>query len=299
MYTRDSNPIPLLIRAYKKVFIWYFPYLLFIYVLYEFVGIEELDIKMSIATVLGVSIALLLGFRTASAYERWWEARKIWGAIVNDSRTLVRQLITFTNPNQIPSEAKRIAGLQIAWIYSLKNSLRGENPLSESQKYLSDGDVEKIRESSNKPNEILKLIGIELNKMKISAYIDSYQFISLDHTVKNLCDHMGKSERIRNTVFPIQYASFAKVGVILFVFMLPYGMLFSTGPFMILICLLVSFFFIMIETVAHYLQDPFHNRPSDTPMSALCRTIEINILELIEENEKPEPLTPDDEGVLM
>jgi putative membrane protein len=180
-------------------------------VLYEYVGIEELDIKMSIATVLGVSIALLLGFRTASAYERWWEARKIWGAIVNDSRTLVRQLLTFINPNQTPPEVRRIALLQIAWIYSLKNSLRGGDLLSESQKYLTTGDVEKIRDSSNKPNEILKLMGIELNKMKTAALIDSYQFVALDHTLKNLCDHMGKSERIRNTVFPIQYASFAKV----------------------------------------------------------------------------------------
>ena len=85
----------------------------------------------------------------------------------------------------------------------------------------------------------------------------------------------------------------------MFILMLPYGMLLSTGPFVILICLLVSFFFFMLENIAFYLQDPFSNRSADIPMSALCRTIEINIKELIEENDIPEKLQPDHRGVLM
>ena len=81
--------------------------------------------------------------------------------------------------------------------------------------------------------------------------------------------------------------------------MLPYGMLFSTGPMVILICVLVSFFFFMLENIAYYLQDPFMNRDSDIPMSALCRTIEINLKELIGETNIPDGLKPDSRGVLM
>jgi len=123
--------------------------------------------------------------------------------------------------------------------------------------------------------------------------------VSLDHTLKNLCDHMGKAERIKNTVFPTQYRSYTHRGLIIFTIMLPYGMLFSTGPFTILICILVSFFFFMLENIAYFLQDPFKNRESDIPMSALCRTIEINLKELVEDDNIPELLKPDSRGVLM
>ena len=109
----------------------------------------------------------------------------------------------------------------------------------------------------------------------------------------------GKAERIKNTVFPTQYRTYTHIGLIFFMLMLPFGMLLSTGPFVILICFLVSLFFFMLEAIAIYLQDPFQNRPSDIPMTALCRTIEINLLELVEASQIPESLKPDARGILM
>ena len=299
MYTKNTRSLSTLLKTFGPQFLWYGPYVTLVYYFYEHLGYENIDIKMSIATVLGFTVALLLGFRTSSAYDRWWEARKIWGGIVNDSRTLVRQVIGFTAGSQIIPEAKQMANYQIAWCNALKRSLRGLNAIEGLKSYLSEKEFEYIKSKNNKPNEILKLMTALLAKLKEEQKLDSYQMVSLDHTLKNLCDHMGKAERIKNTVFPTQYRSYTHRGLIIFTIMLPYGMLYSTGPFVILICVLVSFFFFMLENIAYFLQDPFMNRESDIPMSALCRTIEINLLELVEEDDIPEPLKPDSRGVLM
>lgn len=300
MYTKtNTRSIQPLIKAFGPQLLWYGPYVTAIYFAYSEFGYEKLDIKMSIATVLGFAVALLLGFRTTSAYGRWWEARKIWGGVVNDSRTLVRQMIGYTGGDVIIPEAKQMANYQIAWCNALKRSLRGLDPMEGLAQYLNDNELNYIKSKNNKPNEILKLMSTLLAKLKAEQKIDTYQMVSLDQTLKNLCDHMGKAERIKNTVFPTQYRSYTHRGLIIFTVMLPYGMLFSTGPFVILICILVSFFFNMLENIAYYLQDPFMNRGSDIPMSALCRTIEINLKELVEETDIPVPLAPDKQGVLM
>jgi ion channel-forming bestrophin family protein len=299
MYTKKTRSFNVLLKDFGPQFLWYAPYVTAVYYFYEHAGYTHLDIKMSIATVLGFAVALLLGFRTSSAYDRWWEARKIWGGIVNDSRTLVRQFIGFTDVNEILPEARQLSNYQIAWCNALKSSLRNLNPLEGLEGFLSQEELNYLSTKNNKPNEILKLMNGLLAKVKAEDKIDTYQLVSLDQTLKHLCDHMGKAERIKNTVFPTQYRSYTHRGLIIFTVMLPYGMLFSTGPFVILICVLVSFFFHMLENIAYFLQDPFMNRPSDIPMSALCRTIEINLKELVEETDIPNPLGADAKGVLM
>ena len=138
-----------------------------------------------------------------------------------------------------------------------------------------------------------------LSKLHQQDLINTYQFVAMDETLKRLCDEMGKCERIKNTVFPVQYSIYTRHGIILFILMLPFGMLESTGPFVILISFLVTFFFAMIEAIAHYLKDPFENKGSDIPMTALCNTIEINILQMIGASELPAKIIPDSKGVLM
>ena len=279
--------------------LWYGPYLVAVYIAYEHLNVKNIDIKMSIATVLGFAVALLLGFRTSAGYDRWWEARKIWGGIVNDSRSLVRQLSSYYQGKNKEEDVARMANYQIAWCYALKNSLRRLDPLDSLENYLSPEEIERISKVSNKHNEILKLMNEHLAEMREKDLIDGFQLITIDNTLRQLCDHMGKSERIKSTVFPTQYRSYIHRGIIIFTIMLPYGMLFSTGPLVILICLIVSFFFFMLENIAFSLQDPFENRDSDIPMTALCRTIEINLLQMIGSDQVPDPVKPDDRGVLM
>ncbi len=299
MYTRPYHTLGFFASRLGKALILYILYVSAIYYLYNHLDIEQIDLPMSISTVLGVSVSLLLGFRTSAAYDRWWEARKVWGGIVNDSRTFVRQLIGFTSGKEVHNEVKNLSHLMIAWCYALRSSLRKLNPTEGIEKYLTDDEKEELSKHSNVPNGILKIMEEKLARLKESGAIDTYQYVAMDSTLKRLCDEMGMCERIKNTVFPVQYRRYTSHGITLFVLMLPFGMLESTGPFVILISTLVAFFFNMIEAIAYFLQDPFENRRSDTPMSTLSNTIEINILQMIRETEVPEKMTPDENGVLM
>ncbi|NOR80698.1 MAG: hypothetical protein GQ529_07685, partial [Methyloprofundus sp.] len=120
MYTRPGYTLQPIIQHLWLNFLFYLAYLSGLYYFYNYLNVKVLDLSMAISTVLGISVSLLLAFRTAAAYERWWEARKIWGGIVNDSRTIVRQLIGFTSTRgeAIP-EVKELAHLQIAWCKAL------------------------------------------------------------------------------------------------------------------------------------------------------------------------------------
>ena len=207
MYTKNVPSISRIFKGFGLHFLWYAPYVTAVYVAYAYLGFKNIDIKMSIATVLGFAVALLLGFRTSASYDRWWEARKIWGGIINESRTLVRQTIGFIDQDTISDEVRQMAYYQIAWCISLKNSLRNLNPLDGVEVFLSNAEIAALQGKSNVPSEILKL-QTKLNAgFKKRGEIDSFQFVSIDQTMKDLCTHMGKAERIKKTVFPTQYLS--------------------------------------------------------------------------------------------
>jgi putative membrane protein len=155
MYTKPISVAPVIFKRYGKVLFIYLLYVTAVWFAYGMLGIEAIDIKMSIATILGFTVSLLLGFRTVSAYDRWWEARKVWGGIVNDSRTLVRQAIGFTGKGKSNEDIKALTHYMIAWCYALKNGLRKLDTLEESKKYLSKSDIAVLKNSNNKHNEIL------------------------------------------------------------------------------------------------------------------------------------------------
>jgi len=208
MYTRNFKSISSVFKASQRQLLFYLPYVVAVYFAYAQFDLTYLDIKMSIATVLGFAVALVLSFRTAASYDRWWEARKIWGGIVNDSRTLVRQMTGFMGRSPMDSSIAKMAHYQVAWCKALKDGLRGLDALRDLKEHLTKEELEYLKDKSNAHNEILKFQEALLFKLKKEGKIDSYQQVSLVHTLKNLCDHMGKGERINNTVFPTQYRSY-------------------------------------------------------------------------------------------
>lgn len=256
----------------------------------------DISVPGYIATILGTTIALLLGFRTNQAYDRWWEARKVWGAIVNDSRTLIRQVTTFTNfdttgDTQAVSTCRSIAYRQIAWCYSLGQSLRGLNPLEGLEKYLPAEEIEIIKKADNKPNHLIKLHSKDIQKLVAAGTINHLQQQLTDETLTKLCDSMGMCERIKNTVFPRTYSMFVEFFVYLFVIILPFSLLEDFGIVEIPLTAAIASAFFLIEKTAIHMQDPFENKPTDTPVTAIARTIEINLKEMMGET-APEKLKP-------
>ncbi len=257
--------------------------------------LEELHFPIPIITVLGTVIGLLVAFRTNSSYARWWEARILWGAIVNDSRSFVRQVLEFSpgDGEDPPSaDVRRMALRQVAWCYSLSRSLRKQDAVQDLDGLLSERERTLIAESSNVPNEILLQQSIDLSRQYKAGALELYQFVELERTLKRLTDWMGGCERIRNTPFPISYGTLVHMAIYVFVAFLPFGLVEVPAVGLFCTAVSLSFAFQLIDQVAIFLQDPFNGNPSDTPMLTLSRTIEINIKQMLREEEIPEPMGP-------
>lgn len=174
--------------------------------LYHF---EEYHVSVSMVTIPGTVIGLLLAFRTNSCYGRWWEARILWGAIVNDSRTWVRQLIEFTDlaaAGEAPDPRLReMAYRQAAWCYALARNLRGQNPLTDVEQLLEENERTQLATQGVVPNAILLTQARQVQALYRQDALPVYQAVELEKTLGRLTDSMGGCERIKHTTFPTSY----------------------------------------------------------------------------------------------
>jgi putative membrane protein len=240
--------------------------------------LSKIEIPIAMSAIIGTALSLLLAFRTAQAYERWWEARIIWGAIVNDSRTLIRQVKQFL-PEKDTKIVQDFAYRQIIWCYVLGESLRKLSYSKKVYDYVKEHKLSK----NNIPNAIINQHSEALSKLEIS----DFKQIQIDSTLSRLCDSMGKCERIKNTVFPKSYSLLVHFFIYVFATLLPFGLDDIYVLVEIFLTALIPIIFIAIERTAIILQDPFENVTTDIPMTSLAITIEINIKELIGDTDLP------------
>ncbi|WP_026704811.1 bestrophin family protein [Flavobacterium soli] len=240
--------------------------------------LSKIEIPIGVNAIIGTALSLLLAFRTAQAYERWWEARIIWGAIVNDSRTLIRQIKQFL-PEENTKIVEEFAYRQIIWCHVLGETLR---KLAYSKK-VYDYVKEYNLSEKNIPNAIINQHSEALSKLDIG----DLKQIQIDNTLSRLCDAMGKCERIKNTVFPKSYSLLVHFLIYVFATLLPFGLDDKYVILEIFLTALIPIIFIAIERTAIILQDPFENVTTDIPMTNLAITIEINIKELIGDKDLP------------
>ncbi|OQP58808.1 bestrophin family protein [Niastella populi] len=241
------------------------------------------NMPLTIPAFLGTSISVLLSFKMNQSYDRWWEGRKTWGAITNDSRSLVIQLQTFLGSGQ-SHIINRIAYLQIAWCFSLGNSLRGTpNSIDGLSRLVNESDLNKILKHRNHALAITQLITTDIKELRLNNAIDIHTNIHLQETITRLTDSMGSAERISNTVFPSTYRLILHFLIYIFVISLSISLKGTNNIFVLPLLLLISAGFFSIEKIAYHLQDPFKNRPSDVPVTDIATTIEINIRQLLRE----------------
>jgi len=245
------------------------------------------EMPLTIPAFIGTAISILLSFKLSQSYDRWWEARKVWGAVVNDSRSLVIQLQSLTSKGN-DGKIKKIAFRQIAWCYSLGQSLRELNPTDNLDGFISEEDLKEIKKHNNKPLALLQLNASDIKQLKETNQLDIFSQLQLDNTLVRLCDSQGKSERIKTTVFPVTYRLFLHAIIYLFVVTLAIALRVD-GLFEIPLLVAISSAFFLLEKTATHMQDPFDNRPTDTAMTAIAKTIEINIKQLLKETEVPKP----------
>jgi putative membrane protein len=267
---------------------------------FQNIAVPELTI-----TVLGAALGILLGFRTNSAYDRWWEARKLWGRLVNTSRTLARQAITFSGVSEtsIPCETNPFAldlvYSQIAFVEALRCALRKQEPWTDIAPYLSPAQIASMKDQSNVPLAILQHMAHRSADAARRGAISDLQFHRIDATLTELSDIQGGCERIKNTPLPKQYDTYPELIVKAYCFLLPLVLVDRLKYFTPLLTLLIAAAFLALNRIGKNLEDPFENTVYDTPMTALSRTIEINLRQMLrEESNMPAPIAPAD-GVLM
>lgn len=258
----------------------------------------ELKLNFTPIGVLGSALAIFIAFRNNSAYGRWWEARQIWGGIVNSSRVLARLVITFTDSHahqdnyvkERSEEFKRKMVLSgIAWVHALRMHLRKQEDWDSLKDYLSEEDFAQFSTAQNKPNYLQLLMGRRIYVAMGDGTLGGFDSFQMEGQLLALANYQGAAERIKNTPLPRQYDYFTRLFVLLFAMLLPFGLL---GLFqdtnmaemswlIIPFSILLSGVFVIMERTGAANEDPFENKITDVPMTSLCNTIERDLKEML------------------
>lgn len=292
MLLNKNIPISYIVKKVKYEMLYVLLIAMAIYYITHLLGAYFPEMPLTIPAFLGTAISILLSFKLNQSYDRWWEARKVWGAIVNDSRSFVIQLQTLV-ANGNDTMVKKIAYRHIAWCYALGQALRGKDALAGLQNYLTDNELETLKQHSNKPLAMLQHHGKDVAKLKEEGQLDVFCLVQINNTLVRFSDAMGMAERIKNTVFPTTYKIFLHMLIYLFIITLSIALQNIAWYFEIPLLLIIAAAFFLLEKSATYMQNPFEDRPTDTAMTAIARTIEINIKQLLNEKDVPAPHKPE------
>lgn len=248
--------------------------------------------------LLGSAIGIIIGFRNNSAYARWWEARTIWGAIVNNTRSYARQVVTNIRWQKDAEEEavhllqRDLIYHQIAFTHALRQHLRGLPPLDELHGLLPEDVLLELAKQKNIPFAIQIRQGDLLRVALERDWVDSLQWSALDSTLNDFADAQGASERIKNTPMPKQYTFYPRLFVQIFCLLLPLALVQSMGWFTPLGSTLVGFIFLALDKIGRDLESPFDNTIYDIPLLNMSRGMEINLRQAIGERHLPEPTQP-------
>jgi len=243
--------------------------------------LPDLNIEVAPYEAAGAVLALLMVLRTNGGYERWWEGRKLWGAIVNDTRSLAIGAAAYGPAD--PQWRARVAGLIIAFAHTSRQCLRNRTEIPEVAALLGVAEAEDIRHSDHMPSAVVVRLSRELR-----AGLSDFTFLQSDNLRVRLLDWVGGCERIRKTPLPLAYAIEVRRFIFLFLVTLPFVLFHEMthdralwlAP---LVMLLVAYPLIAIDKIGHELQEPFEvYRLNHLPLDEICATIERNVLAILE-----------------
>lgn len=265
-------------------------------------------LPFSIAATLGGALAIFIGFRNNSAYGRWWEARTLWGGIVNSTRVLARLIITFAdshahqpNYDRARSEAfkREMVHKVIAWAHALRLHLRGQQQWPELAPLLPPTDLDEVLKANNKPIVIMQQLGRRIYQAMADGTLGGFDSFQMEGQLLALANHQGGCERIKNTPLLRQYHFFTRLFLQVFIALLPFCLVadlerMGIAWMVIPVAFIISFVFAIIGKVGEVNEDPFEGRITDVPLTALCNTIERDLRELLGGTELPAKLQPVD-----
>ncbi len=336
---------------FRAIVTWTFPHAIWLLVLstvfaalYYF-EIIKFEIPWLPVSVIGTAVAFYVGFKNNQSYDRMWEARKIWGGIVNDSRTwgmMVDGYVTnqFTGPTtdneEVAAIKKRLIYRHIAWLYSHRSQLliptswehvsQGRHIAKTAQfyqekfgvglvadeatkinlkNYLPPDEFERLINNKNTATQIINEQSRDLKELSERKLIDDFRHVEMVEVLRSFYALQGKNERIKKFPLPRQYANMSRIFVGILIALLPFSMmpaLLKMGDWAfgmsIPVTALIGWVYVMMEIVGDYSENPFQSMANDIPMLSLCRTIEIDMREMLGETDLPEPIKSK-KGILM
>jgi putative membrane protein len=269
-------------------------------VLAYFSGWKWISLPHIPLSVFGGAIGVILGFRNNTAYQRWWEARTLWGSIVNSSRSLAREAMSMiVAVGNTPEEQAQVAAMQreiilhhIAYVQALRCHLRGRPVWDELVDFLSPDEIASLKTEKNVPLAIQHRLGLLLRRCYVRGWLDSVRWSSLDATLSALMNAQGGSERIKNTPLPVQYDYYPKIAVTVYCLILPLSLVANLGIFTPIGSTLVGVIFLALDRIGRDLELPFENDVNDVPLHAISRTIEINLKQQLGDARLPDAIQP-------
>ncbi len=232
---------------------------------------------IAVYSLVGFVISLLLVFRTNTAYDRWWEGRKKWGEMVNDSRNLAVKISTL----QFDKEENDFFRRMISnFTYATKEHLRRNIDLDQLQ--LTDTERKGLEKKTHIPIEIVHLMFKHMNKLKSAGQLSEMEYIAINENLDCLIDSLGACERILNTPIPFSYSLFLKKFIFIYTTTLPLAFVTTFGYYSALIATFVFYVLVSMEVLAEEIEDPFGGDDNDLPTEQLCETIKRNVNEVFE-----------------
>ncbi len=285
--------------------------------LHDTYGLLHTNLTVTPFSLIGLALGIFLGFRNNTSYDRFWEGRKLWGRVVNASRTLTRQVLTLVGPagssvayrtcaiddGTVDPEVRalhhRVVRRAIAYVHALRLHLRSDRSLDDLKAYLEDEELADLVGESNRPIAILQRIGAELRVAWDRGLISEFHLPTLEATLTELAGVQGGCERIKATPIPYSYNILLHRIVFVYCFALPLGLVSieGLGQYTPIVCLLISYAFFGLDAVGDEIEDPFGEDINDLPLATITRMIEVNLLERLGEEDLPPFLEPKD-GVL-
>jgi putative membrane protein len=263
-------------------------------------------------TLVGLALSIFLGFRNNTSYDRFWEGRKLWGALINTARTLARQTTTLIGPvpgttapaletpddAAVASRRREIVYAVMGYVHALRMHLREIDDLEPLRPFLDPALVDSLGAERNRPFAILRHLGQRLRAAWTDGLVHPMHLPALDAALVALSDIQGGCERIKSTPIPFPYTVLIHRIVAVYCLAMPFGLVDTIGPWTPMVVIFVAYTFLSLDALGDEIEDPFGTDPSDLPLDALCRTVEVNLRQALGEIDVPPMLVPVDDLLL-
>jgi putative membrane protein len=256
-------------------------------------GDYKVHLTITPFTLMGLPLAIFLGFRNNSAYDRFWEGRKLWGELVLRGRNFARECLSLIDPiagNEAVRE--RMIRRAIAFAHALRHQLRQTDPAADVAPHLMPGEWAALRGRRNLTHALMLEMGKDLALCRNTGMLDSVRAATIDANISAMVATGASCERIKNTPIPFSYTLLLHRTSYLYCFLLPFGLVDSLGYLTPLVVAIVAYTFFGLDALGDEIEEPFGVSPNDLPLDAICRAIEIDLRDALGDPDLPPPLVP-------